>query len=368
MVMTSRSWVRMMAIAHGAVFFGGCGLIAGLGDTPSLRSDADAQGSSEAAADGQVVDDASEGADGLPDSGAAGDEAAPDVWVPMEASSQLLGDAPGDSLTEMAADAIADFAAVDAISDLAAADAEPWSPTRLPGLALWLDGASAIVMAGEGGAVVGWRDQSPYHSDATAIGSPMLLPHAIGGLPAVRLNGDFFVVPDVPSLRFGTNDFAIAMVLAHTTPTDGAWGYGLLYSKQQMDGHPYVGAALVANTPINRVAALWAQVELEDGGFVETPGQNYNQGQAVYLTMHRYAAGLGLATLDLRVGGVLMCTVTSERCAVDVSAVGSQLALGGTLRGQYVTGDIAEVVAIEGALAQQDIDDLEHYLKAKYGL
>lgn len=54
--------------------------------------------------------------------------------------------------------------------------------------------------------------------------------------------------------------------------------------------------------------------------------------------------------------------------AIDVSAVGFPLNIGGTPGQQDVLGVIAEVVAASGPVGTGDVDDLEAYLKGKYGL
>ena len=53
---------------------------------------------------------------------------------------------------------------------------------------------------------------------------------------------------------------------------------------------------------------------------------------------------------------------------IDVSEAGFPVDIGGTAAQQDVLGFIAEVVAASGPVATGDVDDLEAYLKGKYGL
>jgi hypothetical protein len=242
----------------------------------------------------------------------------------------------------------------------------PWSPRLLPGLVLWLDGSYGLTPA-SGGPI--WSDQSGQHNDAiVATGAPVVRPDAIGGRPALHFNGapDYMVVPDSSSLQFSTGDFLIALVAAHTTPTIGAWGYGLLYGKQELTPK-YAGPALVANTTA-RTGQLQAQVLLDAPSLVMTTG-TYNDGQPFYLAMHRVVDNVGVtATLDLRVNGAEAGSITGPGVALDVSAAGQPLFLGGTPNAQCMVGDLAEVVAIKGAVPDVEINALEAYFRAKYGL
>jgi hypothetical protein len=231
----------------------------------------------------------------------------------------------------------------------------------LPGLALWLDGSHGLSPTA-GGAPL-WIDQSGQRNDAVAVGAPVIRPDAIGGRPAVHFNGapDYLAVQDSSSLQFSTGDFVVALVAAHTTPTTGMWGYGLFYSKQEQDP-PFPGPALVANT-VNRTGQIEAQVALDTPSLILTAGADYNKGQPLFLTMHRSGA-----TLDLRVNGADAGSVTGPGAALDVSAAGQPLYLGGSPKAQGMVGDLAEVVAIKGAVSDADIGALEAYFRAKYGL
>jgi hypothetical protein len=54
--------------------------------------------------------------------------------------------------------------------------------------------------------------------------------------------------------------------------------------------------------------------------------------------------------------------------AANASAVGYPARIGGTPAGQDIKGEIAEIIAVEGPLSDADIQQLESYLKTKYGL
>jgi hypothetical protein len=247
------------------------------------------------------------------------------------------------------------------------ADASAWTPRSLAGLVLWLDGTKGVQTSG--GAVTSWEDQSGLANDATpsAPGSsaPALVANAIGGAPAVRFDGaSRFVIPDDPSLQFGTGDFVVAVVARHTTPSDVGWGYGLLYIKYQV-AFPFTGPALVANYEEGSTQ-IAAQLVYHQA-VIGTAQEGLNDGQPRSLVMRRRAAP-GLASLELRLNGETSATSTGSAYAIDVSAPGRPVFVGGTPDLQDIVGDIAEVVAVNGATSDADVAALECYLEAKYGL
>jgi hypothetical protein len=75
-----------------------------------------------------------------------------------------------------------------------------------------------------------------------------------------------------------------------------------------------------------------------------------------------------MASLGILIDGLSAGTNSGAAYARDVSAVGYAARIGGTQYGQDTTGDIAEVIGIQGAVSDDDLAKLEAYLKAKYGL
>src|SRR5262249_52899294 len=100
---------------------------------------------------------------------------------------------------------------------------------------------------------------------------------------------------------------------------------------------------------------------------VYTAQSGLNTGKPMLLAMHRRAAG-NMSSLEIRLNGATSATKTGAPYAVNVSAPGRPLCLGGTPAKQDIVGDIAEVVAVNGATPDADVTALEGYLKTKYGL
>jgi hypothetical protein len=96
----------------------------------------------------------------------------------------------------------------------------PFSPGDLPGLALWLDSDIGVVEDPMiPGKVVRWLDQSGNGLQAESVGdsaSPNLIdPAVLNGHDAIRCarGNPSLWIDDDPVLRWGTGEFAIAMVM-----------------------------------------------------------------------------------------------------------------------------------------------------------
>ena len=72
--------------------------------------------------------------------------------------------------------------------------------------------------------------------------------------------------------------------------------------------------------------------------------------------------------LDLRVDGVSVASSTSN--GINIDNVGTVVRIGadGDATASKLNGDIAEMLAVKGALSGSDLANIESTLKAKYGL
>ena len=247
------------------------------------------------------------------------------------------------------------------------ADAAAWTPQSQAGLVLWLDGTRGVQTSGE--ALTSWEDQSGLKNDAmpsaTGSGDPVFVANAIGTAPVVRFDGtSYLVIQDDASLQFGTGDFLIAVVARHATPVNIGWGYGLFYIKYEL-ALPFTGPALLANTE-ERTTQIAAQIAYHQAS-IETAQSGLNDGQPRVLVMRRRASP-GLGSLELRVNGATSAINTGSAYTADVSAPGRPVFIAGTPDMQNIMGDIAEVVAVKGAIPDAEVTALEGYLETKYGL
>lgn len=224
-------------------------------------------------------------------------------------------------------------------------------------LVLWLEGDMGLTSSGN---TVTWTDQSPAMNDASSgsgqANPPAIHMAAVNGHTAVTFDGtNTLAVQDAASVQWGTGSFAVVLVMSDTTNTAdaGASSAFPIFSKLGPAASGSIGFAL----------------QLYPGGL---EGSDY-QSRQVRATSTAIADGNFHVVGAIRSGGVLQLRIDGASAATgafatDVTESGQVVALGSSpnLGPPAFAGDIAEIIAVKGALA--DPTCLESYLKAKYGL
>jgi hypothetical protein len=248
----------------------------------------------------------------------------------------------------------------------------------LTGLALWLDAAKGVTQSG--GAVSAWADQTGHHNDAaqaTAALQPTYSAAAVHGLPAVHFDnvasgasaGDEVVIADATSLQWGTGDFYVAVVARFDNNFSSGkdeQAVACLFSKvifsASAPGLLFTGNIVGGIEQVNQVG-LGASTSLTGpAGWVYT-NTAYNDDSP-----HVFAAQRASGALSLRVDGAAVGSTSPD--ADDVSNPGTPVEIGGQNSGIGIRldGDIAEMLAVGGALSTTDRSSIESYLRSKYGL
>jgi hypothetical protein len=258
--------------------------------------------------------------------------------------------------------------------------APPWDPSQLASfLVVWLDASEGIT--GTGGSVSRWADKSPNGNDAeqgTAAAMPALVNGVVNGHSVIRFDGtsgQHLSIPDSATLQWGDGEFAVVIVVAYSTPTSPCAapatscndnGYSALWAKPAA-ASPYAGVALFGNEPVVPNGAIRAQ--LAQNVSLDSTGTAFNDGAFHVVSVLRQASG-AQSYLRVRVDGVTSSKTLATGTNVD--AVGRAVDIGGRSdpapNRQMLKGDIAEILAIKGALQVADQSHLETYLKTKYGL
>jgi hypothetical protein len=253
-------------------------------------------------------------------------------------------------------------------------DAGSFNVGKVTGLALWLDAAKGVTQAA--GKVSSWADQSGNNNNAAQSNGnnrPGFTASAINSLPGVHFDmaaqaGTFMTIVDSPTLSWTTGDYYLVAVARYNNDPQQQGNFtnrfGTLYFKEGQN--PSAGPALFANTPGNTVTSGFAtQMSNAAADRLLSTGTGYNDNKGHSFSVHR-----GGTTLELRHNGNLDGTKTVT--AVDVSAPTIDVTIGASGGGGFaqarLNGDIAEVIAVKGAISSGDLSGIEGYLKAKYAL
>ncbi len=225
-------------------------------------------------------------------------------------------------------------------------DAGPWTPRKIAGLVLWLDGSLGVIKDPQNAdKVQKWQDRSgkgnDVFSEAADAGptGPAYDPTVINGKGAVRCENDtYLTLASKDDFRFGTGDYGVitvakAAVNATTGPSfyEKGVAIGLSAAKDfelRTPNGTGSGTASLANVPTDTFAiyiARGAQLEVQAGG--------------------KKAAG--------------------PKTTIDTNDTAPLRICRGT--GTAFTS-IAEIIVVKGALTDADIAEANTYLKAKYAI
>jgi hypothetical protein len=274
----------------------------------------------------------------------------------------------------------------------AGVDAPGFNVGAVNGVVLWL-ATSSSTFTMTGGRITKWADQTAHHNDAnggfTQDGGPQgrdpsVNASAINGHAAVHFNqtgtnaatGQMLVVPENAdgSLDWGTGDFFVVMVADfdnNPAAPSTSLSVGTLFAKTGSGsaGGPQ-GVSFYANVPAGNDPTNMAPpapgldfvTSNLAGGFATTSTSYDNSVGHVFAVRRR-----GLA-LDVLVDGASVANATSLGAA-NVTTAQSALTIGaqGDSNIARLDGDIAEIVAVKGALAPGDEAAIDAYLKNKYG-
>lgn len=247
----------------------------------------------------------------------------------------------------------------------ATTDGASFSVKDLPGLVLWLDASQGITQSNN--LVSVWADQSAAKNNASMsiqAFRPTWVPTAINGKSAIHfenadggVSGTHLTIADASSLQWGTGDFYVSVVVRYT---NAANAYGTIFMKQTIPA-PYSGPAIFANFPQPTTSVSGQVMNM---AVVTTSYTNLNDGAARQISFARSSGGL-----TIRLNGMVVGSLSNANTTTSVDAVGSDFTLGANAAGgQALRGDIAEVIAVKGAISAGDLTAVEGYLRTKYAL
>ena len=267
-----------------------------------------------------------------------------------------VGDAPTTPLAD--ASPVVDMGvAVDSGNDVsvipdASADvgdaAGPWTPKKLPALALWLDG-SVGVTAAVGNKVSKWADQSGNGNDATqqsATLQPILAPGAINnrdGLYFDKTGSPVALNIASPNQASMAGDFTVMVVFKSALLSSTAGDLFRAEASSTTD-------ALLQVAPPDLIASVAVS---GSGKAAFAPQAIFGDGKPHFVGMRRSAAKLE----------VLADGASASVVSPPAGDVGGKFIIGGQIK-----GPIAEVVLSTGTVDDTALGLLNAYLKKKYAL
>jgi hypothetical protein len=239
-----------------------------------------------------------------------------------------------------------------------------WLPGALGStLAVWLR-PEGITFGPAG--VVEWRDDSVHGNTGTPAGTaaPSRTGCMLNGRPGVHFSAGAIELADASSLQLGS-DFTLFVVAAYSNSRSG-----ILFDKIAFPAGYAEGVVLMAS-PGDPSGTFWGGLgaQLADpnfvpGGVVWSTVQACNDGHPRSYGVRKQGAQLNLYVKGTVTGSASLAS------GFDLRALHYGAQIGGDAfgAGQYLQGDIFEIVLVRAALTDAQIALLESYFEDGFGL
>lgn len=234
-----------------------------------------------------------------------------------------------------------------------------WTPRRLTGLKLWL-GASQITGLADGDPVATWPDlsgQANHATQATGSKRPTYKTGIINGLPVVRFDGvdDFLACGTHIDLSGACTAIAVAMFT-------GVAATQAVFSD-------YNAAGTVAQIVTTVTSAAKNRVLHANGGSMDAVGSASLTAATYYaLTWTRSSGADPFGYAAYRNGAAESLTASGTSAVPSASFGSTTIGRAGDFSGQYLGGDMAEVIVLNRAFSTAERQKTERYLGQKYAL
>ena len=232
----------------------------------------------------------------------------------------------------------------------------PWLPSKLSGLSLWLDAAdSATIQYSSGANISNWIDKSGNGRNGNGFSSPLYVKNVVNKLSAVRFNGtsSYFSIPG-NQLDIVNEDFAIFSVIQYTPSANplpiigkGSGASAILQWRLNFDTNNQFQIRIYKNS-----YSILSQTAYTTAGWGLFSGVMY---RATTLQAFINASGLSPASTTTIVGDLSDTTTDVE--------IGR--GWGGT---QFFNSDMGEILIYKGTITTRQRQQVEGYLAYKWGL
>jgi|GEM_PF-6960477 len=235
----------------------------------------------------------------------------------------------------------------------------------LSGLKLWLK-ADEGVTSDANGKVSRWEDQSDHGNHATqsiSYNQPMLVKNGIAGYPVVRFSGNYLTIPDSPCLH--PNHFTIFGIVKENSRAT----YQTVLSREyRIAGSwyaPYV-TFTVGTFGVNQSNYVRSTVSIVGRGHIQANNDNVYDITLPHLFAWKFDGLNQYLYLDSGLVGT-----QSSPGELDYSGGTTIFTIGSrsdSAPGEYLFGDVAEILLYDTALCDTDKAQVEQYLADKYGI
>jgi len=230
----------------------------------------------------------------------------------------------------------------------------PFSPQSIPGLQLWLDAADTTTVTGTS-SVTAWNDKSGNGKNATATGTTITT-STLNGLPAINYSGASWLTAPVTS---GVADpFTIFAVFNATYPINGP----LYTTNTTTDGNGFffdLAATSDSTTNLNDYLAL--------GGSFQTNANSTFRGNTTYVVSIVSTSVNGGSITLFRNGTSYMSGTTTGNFTWTSFLIGKRNIPSVPYTDQFA-GKFGEFIIFNSALSTSQLQQVEGYLAAKWGL
>ena len=226
-----------------------------------------------------------------------------------------------------------------------------FNPALISGLQLWLDADDSETITLNGGTVSQWDDKSGngYHvSQGTASNQPTYQSSVLNSKSVVRFDGVNDGLINTVDTPVGSSTNRTVFVVFNWNGSGGTIDYALVLG--------YLGAASGTVFGISEEIA----VRVNSGSRVWNASANSTHAIVTIMLD-------GTSTTDLSAwknGSSLGVSTTSTQTINTAAGIG----VGRRFDGNYLYGDIAEIIVYNSALSTSDRESVESYLSTKWGI
>jgi hypothetical protein len=234
-------------------------------------------------------------------------------------------------------------------------------PLSVPDLGLWLKADAGVTLVG--GAVDAWADQSGNGRDFSAPGATNrpAFSGTLNGLPVLTFDGSTdYLTGNAASLTIAQNVPGITMIAVVKYATGGT--DQRLYSVSTGASSVLVRSLMRTVTSSYGVSAR----RMDAVAAVDVTGGTIGADYVIQSGLLRYS----VATAGIFVNGAslveapLLTPGNTENTVSLNSAIGVAL----SLTGQFLNGDLAELIVYQRAISDEERNSVELYLSQKWGI